>query len=293
MIGVTVHGNGFRGVLEYNLQPEKGRIIGHENMMGGTPRELASEFGIIRRHNTRVQNPVFHTAFSLSPGETLTDGQWVNVGRQYLHEMGFKDNQAVFIRHHDTGCDHCHVVANRVNITDLKVVNDWREKIRSQNVIRGIEKKYDLVRVKSAHEQENHQKAPTNNEIKMMERTGEPSGKIKLQTILDAAKEDRPDMTTFVQRLEAYGVGVQANIASTGRVSGLAFEYQGIKAKASKLGRAYGWAKLTRTVNYEPSRDLETLRAASRRAKESNNSAGTWNNSGSRRRHTPGKWPNL
>jgi len=106
MIGNTVHGNGFRGVLEYNLQPQKGRLIGHEYMMGENARELSQEFGVIRRHNTRVENPVFHTSLSLGPGERLSDEQWVEVGRQYLHGMGFTDNQAVFIRHHDVGHDH-------------------------------------------------------------------------------------------------------------------------------------------------------------------------------------------
>ncbi len=54
MIGFSKHGSGFRGVLNYNLQKGKGRIIGHEKMMGDDARTLSAEFGEIRRINEFV-----------------------------------------------------------------------------------------------------------------------------------------------------------------------------------------------------------------------------------------------
>ena len=69
MIARNFNGNGFRGTLEYNLDPQKGRIIGHENMMGNDARALSGEFGVIRRMNQKVQTPVYHVSLSLADNE--------------------------------------------------------------------------------------------------------------------------------------------------------------------------------------------------------------------------------
>ncbi len=268
-------GNGFRGVLEYNLQPHKGEIIGHDAIVGQDPRSLAHEFGVIRRMNQRVKQPVFHVSLSLAEGEHLSNEQWMAIARRYMHQMGFTNNQAVYIRHRDTKHEHVHVVANRVRIDDLKVVNNWKSQQRAQQIARVIERDHGLKGPDPSKKKEPRAKAPTRDELAMAERTKEPSSKMMLQMILDAAMHGKPSMTEFVQRLETHGVSVYANIASTGRVSGLAFEYKGLKAKGSKLGRAYGWSKLIRKVSYEQIRDLEVLCAATERAKKGETSQGS------------------
>ena len=116
MIVTNTNGNGFRGVLEYNLAKDKGHIIGHENMMGNDARALSAEFGVIRRLNQKVQTPVYHVSLSLADDERLEDRQWLDLGRQYMHGMGFTDNQAVFFRHHDAEHDHMHIVNARAGM---------------------------------------------------------------------------------------------------------------------------------------------------------------------------------
>jgi hypothetical protein len=54
MIGKTVKGNGFGGVLRYVFsKPEAKRVGG--NMVGQTPRALAREFRAIANHNRVTQ----------------------------------------------------------------------------------------------------------------------------------------------------------------------------------------------------------------------------------------------
>ena len=48
MIAKAVKGQGFRGALDYDLTKEQGKIL-DTNMAGVSPRELAAEFGEIRR----------------------------------------------------------------------------------------------------------------------------------------------------------------------------------------------------------------------------------------------------
>ena len=81
-----------------NLKQEKGRVI-DTNMAGRTPRELASEFGEIRRLRPKVGKAVLHVSLSAAIGEKLSDEQWREIGQRYLRGMGFKDNQFVLVRH--------------------------------------------------------------------------------------------------------------------------------------------------------------------------------------------------
>ena len=87
MIAKAVKGKGFRGALEYDLTKEKGRVI-DSNMAGQNPRELAAEFGEIRKLRPNLGKAVMHVSLSAAPGEKLTDEQWREVGQRYLRGMG-------------------------------------------------------------------------------------------------------------------------------------------------------------------------------------------------------------
>jgi hypothetical protein len=79
MIAKAIKGKGFRGALEYDLKKEQGRII-DTNMDGRGPRALAAEFGEIRKLRPNLGKAVLHVSLAASPGEHLTDAQWVKVG---------------------------------------------------------------------------------------------------------------------------------------------------------------------------------------------------------------------
>jgi hypothetical protein len=71
MIGKTVKGNGFSGVLRYVFEKPEAQYIGG-NMVSSTPKSLACEFRAIANRNSRVQRPVAHIALSPSPEEELS-----------------------------------------------------------------------------------------------------------------------------------------------------------------------------------------------------------------------------
>ena len=72
MIAKAIKGKGFRGALEYDLSKEQGRLI-DTNMEGAGPRELAREFGEIRKLRPNLGRAVLHVSLSAAPGERLTD----------------------------------------------------------------------------------------------------------------------------------------------------------------------------------------------------------------------------
>ena len=236
MIAKLVKGRGFRGALEYDITKEGGRIIS-SNMAGENPRELAAEFGEIRKLRPNLGKAVMHVSLSAAPGEKLTDEQWQAIGQRYLRGMGFTDNQFVMTRHTDTEHEHIHILANRITHAG-EVVSDGQDYKRQETIMREIERDFRLQRVAPSIEAE--RKAPTKGEIEGAIRTGQPSTRQQLQQLADAAAKDCPDFTTYQERLEAAGVELVPVAQLQGaKLSGLSYRLDGVTMKGSDLGKTY------------------------------------------------------
>ena len=85
-----------------------------------------------------------------------------------------------------------------------------------------------------------------------------------LRARIDTAAADQPTLSEFMNRLESSGVRVIPSVQSSGRLNGFTYEFDGVRIKASALGRAYTPKGLQekKHVSYEPSRDAERLRRA-------------------------------
>lgn len=267
MIGNLTKGRGFRGAIEYVLNPEKGILIGG-NMDGKTPKELAKEFAESRSLNPDLQRPVYHLSLSLAPGEHLNDFTWNEIADRYMKEMGFESSQYVVARHIDRDHEHIHIVASRIGL-DGKTVSDSNDYYRSEQVIRGIEKEFGLERVLSSHERdiEDQKKALSAGELHKALETGTPNVKMVLQNHVDVAATHSVTMTDFVKHLERQGVQVIPNMAATGRVSGLSYRIDGKTVKGSKLGKAYTFNGVQkRGISYDLDRDRAAFALARAKA---------------------------
>ena len=140
MIAKAVKGKGFRGALEYDLTKEQGRVI-DKNMAGENPRELAAEFGEIRKLRPNLSKAVLHVSLSAAPGEKLTDEQWCEIGKRYMDGMGLEKNQFVITRHTDTEHEHIHILANRIRF-DGSVTSDSQDYKRQETIMRELERDY-------------------------------------------------------------------------------------------------------------------------------------------------------
>lgn len=257
MIAKNVKGRGFRGALEYNLNTEKGRVI-DTNMAGKTARELAAEFGEIRKLRPNLGKAVLHVSISAAPGEHLTDEQWREIAQRYLRGMGFTDNQFVVTRHTDTDHEHIHILANRITYAG-EVVSDSQDYRRQEAIMREIEQEYGLQQVAPSIEAE--RKAPTKGEIEGAIRTGKPSTRQQLQQLCDAAAKDCHSFTEYVERLEAVGVDVIPTVQQGGaKLSGIQYRLDGVVMKGSDLGKSYAAAGIQkRGISYEQDRDFAAV----------------------------------
>jgi hypothetical protein len=260
MIAKAIKGKGFRGALEYDLTKEQGRVI-DKNMAGEKPRELAAEFGEIRKLRPNLGKAVLHVSLSAAPGEKLNDDQWREIGKRYMDGMGLDNNQFVMTRHVDTEHEHIHILTNRIRF-DGSVTSDSHDYKRQEVIMRELEKDYGLQRVASSIEAE--RKAPTKGEIEQHLRTGEPSTRQQLQQFCDAAAKGCRSFTEYQERLDAVGVELVPVLQLEGaKLSGLSYRLDDMTMKGSDLGKGYSPAGLAkRGVTYEQDRDFAAVRSS-------------------------------
>lgn len=257
MIAKAVKGRGFRGALEYDLRKDHARVI-DSNMTGNSPRELAAEFGEIRKLRPGLNKAVLHVSLSAAPGERLTDRQWVDIARRYLQGMGLEQNQYVLTRHLDTDHEHVHLLANRIRF-DGTVTSESHDYRRQEALMRTIE--HDLGLRQVALSRDCERRAASKGEIEEGQRTGCASTRQQLQQLCDAAMVDCPGFAAYAERLMAAGVELVPVTQLEGtKLSGLSYRLDGVTMKGSDLGKRYSPAGLAKHgVGYDKERDFETV----------------------------------
>ncbi|MEW2821931.1 relaxase/mobilization nuclease domain-containing protein, partial [Escherichia coli] len=171
----------------------------------------------------------------------------------------------------DTDKEHIHIVANRVGL-DGSV---WLGQHSAFNTIAACERlevKHGLTITQSLKGQKSDVSAPTKNEIEQALRTGEKPARIVLQNALQAAMVGKPDLQTFIDRVQAVGIEPRFNVASTGNVAGVSFSVGDVAFKGSQLGKKYSWNTIKNKVIYDKNRDDELVRSFSARKDDEPNS---------------------
>ena len=149
MIGkIAPKGKGFRGLSAYLLRRGRGHVVAGP-MAGRTPRELAKEFGALRRLNPKLIKAVAHLMLSPAPGDPpLTDIQWQAIAERYIRAMGFGNAPWVAVIHQDTDHQHMHLMACRISF-DGKTVSDANDFRKSEAIVRKLEIEFGLAAVAS------------------------------------------------------------------------------------------------------------------------------------------------
>jgi hypothetical protein len=240
-------------------------------MFGQNARELAKEFKISRQLNPEVERAVYHVSLSAAPDDCIDKELWKEIAQKYLDNMGFNCNQYAIFRHSNTDNDHIHIVASRIRLDTGKVVHDGWDYLRSEKVLREIEKEYGLFQVNS---RERQQKAPSTGQVKRIEREQfeyelgkrqtppEKLIKQKLQQAINQATLDNPTLPLMIARLQIQGIEVRAGFTRTGKSKGISYCMEEQAFSGTNLGAAYTFNGLQkhRGVDYQPERDSEPIK---------------------------------
>ncbi|MBJ3665045.1 relaxase/mobilization nuclease domain-containing protein, partial [Salmonella enterica subsp. enterica serovar Braenderup] len=210
------------------------------NMAGNDPRELSREFSAVRQLRPDIGKPVWHCSLSLPPGERLSAEKWEAVTTDFMQRMGFDQTNTpwVAVRHQDTDKDHIHIVASRVGLDGKVWLGQWEARSAIE-ATQELEHTHGLTLTPGLGDARAERRKLTDKEINMAVRTGDEPPRQRLQRLLDEAVKDKPTAPELADRLHAAGVGVRANLASTGRMNGFSFEVAGVPFKGSDLGKGY------------------------------------------------------
>lgn len=251
-------GKQFTGVVLYSLKSGSHHkitpyVIGG-NTTGSTAAELISEFEGTRLLRPDVAQPVWHNSLRLSKGENLSTRQWAAFADDYMARMGFTDTHLrCYILHDDADGQHIHIIASRINMIGGKLYLGKNENLISTRIISELERVHGLTETTGVTDSRRQDKRkPSRKELMMAERTAAPCPKSQLQALIDNALTHRPDLLTFLRLLEKEGVSCKPNIASTGKMNGFSFQYQGIAFKASQVGKKYGWSSMQTLIDFVP-----------------------------------------
>lgn len=253
-------GKSFAGVVLYALKPDSHHksdpIVIGGNLLGDSVLELIFEFNTSKQLRTDVIKPVWHNSLRLPASERLRPEQWKLVADDYMKRMGFSDTHLrCYVLHDDEAGQHIHIIASRIDMVGGKLYLGRNENLISTRIISELEITHALTVTKatpSTNTSQPKRKRLSRNEEMLEARTSSPCPKKSLQQIIDKILADKPGLETFIKRLEGSRVTCKANRASTGKMNGFSFEYQGMAFKASKLGKKYSWLNLQKHLSYAP-----------------------------------------
>lgn len=258
-------GKNFAGVVFYALRPASHHktppsVIGG-NMDGSNAGELIAEFNATKALRPDLAKPVWHNSLRLPKNEELTDAQWSEIADDYMSRMGFSETHLrCYVLHDDAAGQHIHIIASRIELSSGKLYLGKNENLISTRIIQDLEQDYQLTKTKGpkaspAAPSPKPKLKKSRNEMMIEKRTGELCPKGIIQNALNELLDTRQSITDFVQQLVAQNIRPIPNIASTGRMNGFSFEYNGIAFKASQLGKGYSWSALQSRIDYQQERD--------------------------------------
>jgi len=225
-------------------------------MIGLSVDEVSVEFMRTQKLRSDVQKPVWHNSLRLPAGDILTKQEWVAISDDYMKRMGFSNTHLrCYVLHDDEAGQHIHIIASRIRIPDGQLYLGRNENLISTRIIQELESDHLLTRTKGPFPPSALKVRKTGRNQKMMEvRTGNKAPKKIIQEAIDAVLSFYGIITIhdFIYELGKQNITTKASIASTRKMNGFSFEYEGIAFKASQLGKAYSWSSLSKRVILTP-----------------------------------------
>lgn len=268
----------------------KERVLLHEShnalpmLPGESPKDYAKQwtaalwrFTAQARGSKKPPEDYFvHAVMSFFPGndqhaaDQLTADQAVAIAKEAMAEVAPGERQVLFVVHGDTAHLHVHIAFSVVE-QGGRIWNPHQDFRLWEAAAARLEATHGLYRVTVGRPGTAPalSKAPTSRELNQVVRTGKPSDRMLLQGLVQAAMAGQPSFPVFWQRLLDAGITPIPTIASTGRVSGIAFQLgEHLPMKGSDLGKGFSWPALSKQLHFAASQHLPLLKPFAPRREE-------------------------
>ncbi len=250
-------GKGFRGLIEYLLDEDKNARIISGCMFGSTPTELAREFRLVANLRRSISKPVRHFSISFAPEDKAVDDVTKEaIVFRVLDGLGYENCQFLAIDHsrddpgHDRvhSHDHLHIVTNAVTVSG-KYVRDSFDYFKIQPILREAERDFGLRQIDSSWEVKKRKAESVDRDLEIS------------KTIATTLK-DRPNLLTWLERLETENINVRFNLTHRDNVAGITFLQNEQNYKGCDIG--HKWSQVGDRLTLDPG-DLTLMKAVNER----------------------------
>ena len=249
------------------------------NVFGSTPEELTEEMDMpcdLRKAATGKDSGKCHMHYmlSLAPGETLHAQQWREILFRTMSALGYTEDHKFFGElHRDTDNEHMHIIANRISMSDYKLLSESNDYEVLMGVCREIEQEYGLQVVPMPHE--TFGVNLTREEVEASQKSGDVAWKHKViarvATALERTQERGGNMLDFIALLRKAEIGVELTTDRSGKPTGISYKFEGksISGRALKRSR-FTWQNLIKRegIHYDESMLQELQKAVRTRDAE-------------------------
>ena len=264
--------NNFMGAFDYNDQKlnhkdpkQRAELLDH-NFVRYEREAVSKEVSFLQQLRRNLTRDAYHVSLNFAETDKLSNKQLVAIAQEYLSGMGFDNNLYSIWKHHDADHLHIHALASRIRY-DGSLVSDSNNYKRSEALCRQLESKYGLAAVRSSEEA--HERAPSKDELEMVQRTGKPSNRMLMQERVKVAFSKSNSIESFIKNCQEQGVYLLFNQSkSTGRVSGITYVMDnGFLAKGQSLGNMYKWKNILNSIKYEQGTGSKAISEANNRTR--------------------------
>ena len=255
MIGKITTGSCFRGLVNYLLDSNKVPQIIDTNLAGCDRNTMTWELNTCASQRPSTKKPVKHISVGFAPDDGELNSKTIEeIAIAIVNELGYDNNQYIVVRHgrvdprHDRvhEHDHFHILLNMINFEGKRVVDNYDKK-RLERILRQQEIKHNLTIVASSERR--RYKASSTGQIQRMMREAEEyqtearaerpvvTHALKIQSGIDLASRDRPNMKVFLARLQRLKIDPKLRVEK-GEVTGISYRLQDFKIRGCKLHQA-------------------------------------------------------
>ena len=235
MIAKIMKGSGFKGIINYILDPKKGtELIDSSGVRTDGINHIVQSFIDQTELNPRVGKVVGHISLSFSAQDSpkLSNEWMVKVAREYLDKMGIKDTQYIIGRHFDKEHPHIHIAFNRID-NNGKTISDRNDRFRSEKICKELTAKYGLYFADGKEKVKEHR-------LKEPDKT-----KYEIYQALKTEIARCWDWKNLLAHLREQDIDVRFKFKSNSQeVQGIIFEKNGYHFNGSKVDRSFSYSKI-------------------------------------------------
>ena len=235
MIAKIMKGSGFKGIINYILDPKKGtELIDSSGVRTESINHIVQSFIDQTELNPRVGKVVGHISLSFSTQDSpkLSNEWMAQIAREYMEKMGIKDTQYIIGRHFDKEHPHVHIAFNRID-NNGKTISDRNDRFRSEKICKELTLKYNLYFSGGKEKVKEHR-------LKEPDKT-----KYEIYQALKTEIARCRDWKALLVHLEREGIDVRLKYkGNTQEVQGIIFEKNGYHFNGSKVDRGFSYSKI-------------------------------------------------